>query len=259
MTAKERPYADFVKMILSDGRAIISQEPASGRHPNHMISEPVLFKNAVRLLVDDDADGATLYACTYPTNSGRPCGKTWDEIGSVASHQSTHKRVTTGTYYDRRTLQAVTDAVAEARDTGVRGFMEMAAKMLNDSGIRTQRNGDWTSAAVSSTWNAHCRGIRPRRRTKRVTITPTPVIIAAAIEQPESQSELDITAAVTEMTRSSAPMQTFIDALGRLDVCIRNVKKALNDLGPTFDAMTQLDEETIAKAKKWDALKESLS
>jgi hypothetical protein len=245
-TVIDRPIADVALTKLSDGRSIISTQPAMGEHPNPKLKGQIVsFANIVEILVDDGTgSGAQLFTCVHMIN-GEFCGKSWDTLLSAMAHTGSHRGNRPRTHYETRVLRAVAQAVHEAKETGTtRGSMERASDILNQRGFTTLRGNQWTPPMVSHIFNEHCRTIKVTHRRPQSS---------------QSQSQLEShPEPTTQLPAGTSSTQRLVTTLSQAYELIREacnlVTDSVNETRVTREELADLRD----KARKWDQLRDSL-
>lgn len=249
-----RPVANDTLTRLDDGRVIVGTQPAMGEHPNPKLKGRVIeFANILEILVDDGtADGVTMWTCIR-VDEEQFCGKTWNTLLSAMSHAASHGRVSF-TRYEPRVLNVIARVVHEAKHDGNgRNYMERAADVLNERGLTTVNGLLWTASLVSHVWNEHCRNIRvPKRRVGAsmlpppiTTLQPAPAPLAPTTDEPETLA-------------TWTPVKRYVASMAHLDRAIKDAANAFAALSGLIEQLGKLDPEMIEKARKYDALRESL-
>lgn len=262
-------------MKLSDGRTVIEIAEAMGPHPHPQHNGKLVPISTVQMLLVENANGdpVEMYACDWP--GGDICGRTYDNIKSVTSHQTYHSPTKNSSHYPVETLKLVIRTVKLAkRDIGTRGCMMEAAKTLNEQNIPTAQGNPWTAQSVGSLYNHWEPKIPVRVYRKRVTESVSAPPADSSITMRNDNGRLTIVNAseIGVSTNSPKITDTAHSPVVRIGRLFDDVTSGMNDAQKLMDALktevldlaTQVEkystvnDEIREKADKYDVLRSML-
>lgn len=248
-----------------DGIEVIATEPATGPHPHpDFEGQIVLYTGITRLLLADETER---FACDE-------CGKSFEAIRSTVAHMGSHSKKRNAEaaqplapMYPMETIKAVLRAVLA---NAGRGQYEKAAAHLNKIGVPRLNNEPWNSGNIEQLY----------RRYKDSVSVRTPSATSKSDEQRKATLSRRIVEQRRDMEQESEPepesarpgtvqLRNLIDkqsqALEQLDETLQLAQQQYEEVRATAEAIVMqaetlpiVDEETIEKARKYDAMRAML-
>ena len=245
-------------MKLSDGRTVIEIAEAMGPHPHPQHNGKLVPISTVQMLLVENANGdpVEMFACDWP--GGDICGRAFDNVKSVTSHQTFHSPTKGSSHYSVETLKHVIRTVKTfRRDMGIRGHMEAAAKLLNEQNIPTAQGDPWTPQSVGSLYRHWEKQIPVRIQKRREHVDP-----------PVNTKEVRVSTAAPKITGNGRrnPVTRIEQLFTDLAQHLTDASRAMSDLhAEVFDLAQQVqkygsvNDEIRDKADKYDALRSMLN
>lgn len=224
-----------------DGVKVIATEPALGPHPRWP-SQLVQRTGVLKVLLEN---GRECFVCDEGDYAA-------DTVTSVVNHRNgTHNRTAPFMMYPAETVRMVIRESERERLVRVRGYCERTAELLNAKQVPTAKGGPWTPQIVSNIVNMYRDRYRdavreskkrhPAARQKATVTTLQPRI-------PQTTRRARLTSQVED--------STVFELVERLGDQLDDAQIMLERLAKKARELTVVDPETVAKAKKWDEMRD---
>jgi len=217
----------------TDGRIVITREPAFGAHPHPRHAGKLYPINGVsKVLVEDEAgEPVEVHECNQ-------CGWLAEKVASVTAHMTAHSDGH-GTQYEPSVLKRVIrECLIAQRDTKKkRGYAVIVADKLNAAGITTSRGTPWTPGTVSHLFVRY----RDEYRTR--------------VPGGRDGKPRPVSAPPTNGVSLSGSIHLVLD---RVEESLRQRVVELSELADVFKSiraeiarLPQVDAQTVADAERW--------